>query len=163
MYEHVKDSLVKQQMAKRRPNRQHGQEAAEGAEEAEGGEGGDGEGGEGDGELFCMCRQPYDAKRFMIGCDRCPAWVHPRCVGVSVALAQKLSIFVCPNCRKTNAVSKEQHAVEGSSNTVTARWDESHALLSCLQQVDSESTQDGRGRDARKNENIKEHEPFVLV
>ena len=27
-------------------------------------------------ELYCICRRPFDEKRFMIGCDGCEEWFH---------------------------------------------------------------------------------------
>eukprot|EP00057_Strongylocentrotus_purpuratus_P009803 XP_011664277.1 PREDICTED: uncharacterized protein LOC105438300 [Strongylocentrotus purpuratus] len=33
--------------------------------------------------LFCICRQPYDETRFMIGCHGCEDWFHGDCVGVT--------------------------------------------------------------------------------
>ena len=37
-------------------------------------------------ELFCLCRQPYDPARFMIGCDKCDGWFHAKCVNILVFL-----------------------------------------------------------------------------
>ena len=34
--------------------------------------------------LYCVCRQPYDVRRFMIECDICKDWFHGRYVGYSV-------------------------------------------------------------------------------
>ena len=33
--------------------------------------------------VYCVCRQPYDALRFMIGCDSCLEWYHPECIGLT--------------------------------------------------------------------------------
>lgn len=52
------------------------------------------------GELFCICRQPYDPRRFMIGCDKCYGWFHARCVNVTTTEASRIKQFVCPPCRK---------------------------------------------------------------
>lgn len=49
--------------------------------------------------MFCICRQPYDARRFMIGCDMCNDWFHARCVNITVAEAERIKNFVCPPCR----------------------------------------------------------------
>ena len=32
--------------------------------------------------LYCVCRQPYDARRPMVGCDECDGWFHFECVGL---------------------------------------------------------------------------------
>ncbi len=45
-----------------------------------------------EGKLYCICRQPYDEKRFMVGCDSCGDWFHARCVNISVSLAL---FFLC--------------------------------------------------------------------
>lgn len=29
-------------------------------------------------QLYCMCGQPYDDKKFMIQCDNCREWYHGR-------------------------------------------------------------------------------------
>lgn len=49
-------------------------------------------------ELFCICRQPYDPQRFMIGCDKCDGWFHAQCVNVTVNEAHRLNQFACPPC-----------------------------------------------------------------
>ncbi|CAG2105775.1 unnamed protein product [Medioppia subpectinata] len=33
--------------------------------------------------LYCICRQPYDSSRFMVGCDICSNWFHVDCVGLT--------------------------------------------------------------------------------
>ena len=32
--------------------------------------------------LYCVCRQPYDPERPMVGCDECDGWFHFECVGL---------------------------------------------------------------------------------
>jgi len=59
-------------------------------------------------ELYCVCQQPYDSRRFMIGCDKCFGWFHARCVNVTVTEAHRLKQFVCPPCRKEAALQREQ-------------------------------------------------------
>ncbi|GAB5357970.1 hypothetical protein AAMO2058_000419300 [Amorphochlora amoebiformis] len=62
-------------------------------------------------ELYCICRQPYDARRFMIGCDNCDGWFHARCVNITVAEADRITHFICPPCkskRKRNKDSKDR-------------------------------------------------------
>ncbi|KAK3711795.1 hypothetical protein RRG08_036999 [Elysia crispata] len=51
-------------------------------------------------ELYCLCRTPYDENQFYIGCDRCQDWFHGRCVGISESEADKLDVYLCPNCQK---------------------------------------------------------------
>ena len=51
-------------------------------------------------ELFCICRQPYDSRRFMIGCDECDGWFHAKCVNLSKAEAEASKQWKCPDCAK---------------------------------------------------------------
>jgi hypothetical protein len=51
-------------------------------------------------ELYCSCREPYDARRFMIGCDNCEGWYHARCANITPDQAEKLKTFICPPCRR---------------------------------------------------------------
>ncbi|GFN96955.1 nucleosome-remodeling factor subunit bptf-like [Plakobranchus ocellatus] len=51
-------------------------------------------------ELYCLCRTPYDENQFYIGCDRCQDWFHGRCVGITESEADKLDVYLCPNCQK---------------------------------------------------------------
>ena len=46
--------------------------------------------------LYCICRQPYDANRAMIECDKCNQWFHFDCVGIPETEADKT--FVCSSC-----------------------------------------------------------------
>ncbi|XP_059156808.1 nucleosome-remodeling factor subunit BPTF-like isoform X2 [Physella acuta] len=50
-------------------------------------------------ELYCLCRTPYDENQFYIGCDRCQDWFHGYCVGISKHEADKIEVYVCPNCQ----------------------------------------------------------------
>ncbi|RUO95497.1 hypothetical protein BC936DRAFT_143904, partial [Jimgerdemannia flammicorona] len=51
-----------------------------------------------DGELYCLCRTPYDPLRFMIGCDGCDQWFHGECVGVSESESELVDMYYCPDC-----------------------------------------------------------------
>ncbi|XP_047143323.1 nucleosome-remodeling factor subunit BPTF isoform X2 [Hydra vulgaris] len=53
-----------------------------------------------EGELYCICRQPYDESKFYIGCDFCQDWFHGTCVGMTQAEASLVEEYKCPNCRK---------------------------------------------------------------
>jgi hypothetical protein len=50
-------------------------------------------------KLYCICRQPYDSKRFMVGCDYCHNWFHCDCLRVEEDLVKRLDSFVCAKCR----------------------------------------------------------------
>lgn len=58
------------------------------------------ESGGGKKELFCICRKPYDNSKFYVGCDMCSNWFHGDCVGITEAMSQTMSEFVCDNCKK---------------------------------------------------------------
>ncbi|KAA8496554.1 Lysine-specific demethylase 7A [Porphyridium purpureum] len=50
---------------------------------------------------YCVCESPYDAKRFMIGCEAtgCDKWFHPECISVSLRLAKHpRAVFFCQWC-----------------------------------------------------------------
>ena len=53
-----------------------------------------------DKDLFCLCKQPYDEKRFYIGCDKCQDWCHGSCVGILPLEACTLDTYTCPTCLK---------------------------------------------------------------
>ncbi|KAI8098740.1 uncharacterized protein BX664DRAFT_6057 [Halteromyces radiatus] len=86
--------------------------------------------------LYCICRQPYDGKAFMIECDNCQGkkkkkdnqiksiiliyiffiieWFHGQCVGINPKSVIKH--YYCDNCQKkiqdakaTNAKGKSQN------------------------------------------------------
>jgi len=70
-------------------------------------------------ELYCICQQPYDSRRFMIGCDHCDGWFHARCVNITVAEAERLVHFICPPCkakrkRKDNKDRKKKKTISAS-------------------------------------------------
>jgi hypothetical protein len=51
------------------------------------------------GELYCVCRQPYNRRRNMVQCDRCDDWFHPECVGLKdIGLISEDAPYFCPNC-----------------------------------------------------------------
>ncbi|XP_032893690.1 lysine-specific demethylase 7A isoform X1 [Amblyraja radiata] len=48
--------------------------------------------------VYCECRQPYDAGRFMIECDVCKDWFHGSCVRVEEHQAVDIDLYHCPKC-----------------------------------------------------------------
>ena len=53
------------------------------------------------GKLFCLCRKPYTSDcGFMIACDYCKGWYHPKCIRMSVTKAKELakSKWKCTKC-----------------------------------------------------------------
>ncbi|KAI8391572.1 uncharacterized protein BYT42DRAFT_199961 [Radiomyces spectabilis] len=50
--------------------------------------------------LYCICRKPYDAPRFMIACDRCDEWFHGECIGISEKEGEFIDVYFCDACAK---------------------------------------------------------------
>eukprot|EP00467_Chlorarachnion_reptans_P010887 CAMPEP_0114498786 /NCGR_PEP_ID=MMETSP0109-20121206/7061_1 /TAXON_ID=29199 /ORGANISM="Chlorarachnion reptans, Strain CCCM449" /LENGTH=1966 /DNA_ID=CAMNT_0001676293 /DNA_START=40 /DNA_END=5940 /DNA_ORIENTATION=+ len=50
-------------------------------------------------QLYCVCKSLYVEGIFMIGCDKCGDWFHPKCIGISESEAQLMDDFVCKTCR----------------------------------------------------------------
>ena len=48
-----------------------------------------------EGDLFCICRTPYNQYSFYIGCDSCQEWYHGTCVGISEMEAEKIEVYIC--------------------------------------------------------------------
>lgn len=55
---------------------------------------------DGNGQLYCVCRQPYNPliNNPMIGCDECEEWYHAACLGLKVTDYEGDRKFVCPRC-----------------------------------------------------------------
>ncbi|KAI7898803.1 uncharacterized protein BX663DRAFT_523535 [Cokeromyces recurvatus] len=51
-----------------------------------------------DSKLYCICRQPYDARRFMIACDRCDDWFHGECMGINEKESEFIDLYFCKAC-----------------------------------------------------------------
>eukprot|EP01083_Nonionella_stella_P287263 977719_1 len=51
-----------------------------------------------DSELYCVCRQPYRKKDFMIACDRCEEWYHGKCIGISSNFSKLVEQYLCFKC-----------------------------------------------------------------
>jgi len=48
--------------------------------------------------LYCVCKKPYHME-FMIGCDNCEEWYHPKCVNFKYPIEQAKNVtWYCPNC-----------------------------------------------------------------
>ena len=48
-------------------------------------------------ELFCICKQPDDGSLF-VQCNTCLDWFHGRCMHISQSRANRLKVYICPNC-----------------------------------------------------------------
>ena len=63
------------------------------------------------GDVYCICKTPYDASRFMVGCDICSNWFHVDCVGLTEVQAKKADQYICPNCDKLKAKNNELYCL----------------------------------------------------
>ncbi|XP_035209006.1 nucleosome-remodeling factor subunit NURF301-like [Stegodyphus dumicola] len=59
-------------------------------------------------KLYCICKKPYDSKRFMIGCDMCSNWFHVECIGLTELKAKSMSRYVCNDCTKATETAAEE-------------------------------------------------------
>ncbi|GBM38532.1 Nucleosome-remodeling factor subunit BPTF [Araneus ventricosus] len=59
-------------------------------------------------KLYCICKKPYDSKRFMIGCDMCSNWFHVECIGLTEVKAKSMSRYVCKDCTKATETAAEE-------------------------------------------------------
>ncbi|KAK4538780.1 hypothetical protein CDCA_CDCA20G4805 [Cyanidium caldarium] len=57
---------------------------------------------------YCVCRRRHVEGEFMVQCDLCEDWFHPRCVGMPRAEIEQLDVFVCGDCQAEH--SGEQSA-----------------------------------------------------
>jgi len=61
--------------------------------------------------IYCICRQPDDGERPMIGCDGCEEWFHFECLNMNKADQQRvqaLERYYCPTCEKTGETGKQR-------------------------------------------------------
>lgn len=79
------------------------------AEESEGG------GDEEEEEVYCVCQKPYHHE-FMFMCDRCQAWFHPKCVGLTKAQikANPDGLYYCAQCRAIVRAQQQSTAADSS-------------------------------------------------
>ena len=67
-------------------------------------------------KLYCICQAPYDATRFMVGCDTCHNWFHGDCIGVSEESVADIDVWVCKNCQEEEA---KEDAVNGTPEVLS--------------------------------------------
>ncbi|XP_033751700.1 nucleosome-remodeling factor subunit BPTF-like [Pecten maximus] len=59
-------------------------------------------------KLYCICKTPYEATKFYIGCDLCSNWFHGECVGISEERAKTIDTYVCGECKKQKETATEE-------------------------------------------------------
>ena len=64
-------------------------------------------------KLYCVCQTPYDASRFMVGCDTCHNWFHGDCIGVSEESVQDIDVWVCKKCQEEEAKEEQEDPSNG--------------------------------------------------
>eukprot|EP00667_Euglena_gracilis_P009333 EG_transcript_9488 len=52
-----------------------------------------------EGSLHCACRKTWDGS-FMVRCDGCRIWYHPRCIGLTRVDCDHPGHFYCPKCTR---------------------------------------------------------------
>jgi len=86
-------------------------------------------------ELYCVCKSPWDAQRFMIGCvGPCEGWFHPECLGyvttgkkdvfLQDADGVKFDVqnsFYCPWCELASGASGPSETNEKKAATFSSR------------------------------------------
>ncbi|XP_076913121.1 chromatin remodeling protein EBS-like [Bidens hawaiensis] len=45
--------------------------------------------------VYCECNMPYNPDDFMVQCDGCMSWFHPRCKNMTIKRAKQLDKFFC--------------------------------------------------------------------
>eukprot|EP00092_Neocalanus_flemingeri_P022285 GFUD01024165.1.p1 GENE.GFUD01024165.1~~GFUD01024165.1.p1 ORF type:complete len:919 (-),score=261.07 GFUD01024165.1:38-2794(-) len=79
--------------------------------------------------LYCYCRSPISKN--LIGCDFCPEWFHPKCLGLSkyeLKMVLSLSNWKCPECIKTT--DRDKKSVKAPSPTPNMQeYQKSRSLL----------------------------------
>ena len=83
--------------------------------------------------LLCLCRKPYDSQHFMVGCDSCKGWFHPRCVNMSDAEAELRKQCICPNCEPGSSEDSSESSgdKDGQASSNLARTSLFFFLSSC--------------------------------
>eukprot|EP00271_Cylindrocystis_brebissonii_P020465 TRINITY_DN6794_c0_g1_i2.p1 TRINITY_DN6794_c0_g1~~TRINITY_DN6794_c0_g1_i2.p1 ORF type:complete len:341 (+),score=32.91 TRINITY_DN6794_c0_g1_i2:69-1091(+) len=81
-------------------------------------------------ELYCKCKTPFNPDKFMIGCDNCPAWFHPKCIKMPLMEAKDRENYVCANCTRKcqssatkalpngNLTSNKSDSINNNSNSI---------------------------------------------
>eukprot|EP00743_Colponemidia_sp_Colp-15_P005249 GILK01005648.1.p1 GENE.GILK01005648.1~~GILK01005648.1.p1 ORF type:complete len:278 (-),score=33.61 GILK01005648.1:375-1208(-) len=75
------------------------------------------------GELprYCICRQPENPDRTMVGCDKCGEWYHPLCIGLNVPDDKLETLdFICDDCNGSGKKMKRSVKRKADARKVAA-------------------------------------------
>uniref|UniRef100_A0A7E4WCX7 PHD-type domain-containing protein n=1 Tax=Panagrellus redivivus TaxID=6233 RepID=A0A7E4WCX7_PANRE len=77
----------------------------------------------------CMCRKPFDVKKFYLACNKCFRWFHGRCVGLTEKRASRMATWECPECNPNFVVKQPSRRpatsrAKSASNDVNADFDD---------------------------------------
>ena len=114
-------------------------------------------------EVFCVCKKPWDDGSFMVQCNQCEEWFHPKCIGVkeeSIDRDEEVMWF-CPPCLVKIDENGDRFD-ESKPSTINEQ------LLDCLDDIEnSVATQDdlvnsGKISNSENRENSENSENFEL-
>ncbi|KAJ1562317.1 hypothetical protein HK096_011402 [Nowakowskiella sp. JEL0078] len=72
-------------------------------------------------ELYCICKQPFDERKPMIGCDFCEDWFHFSCVGLEADKVASIDKYACPGCEvRVNKPISQLDAVDSRKRTYSS-------------------------------------------
>ena len=60
--------------------------------------------------LYCLCKQPYEQDRFMIGCDGCDEWYHDSCLELDKDAVSGKIEYYCPSCTASKQSSNRRRS-----------------------------------------------------
>ena len=62
--------------------------------------------------LYCICKQPNDSNKPMIGCDFCKNWYHFACLKLDPLKTKAIKKYKCPMCKEKERQLKIQQELE---------------------------------------------------
>jgi hypothetical protein len=76
------------------------------------------------GDLYCICRKPYNPTWFYISCESCQDWFHGKCVRITPRAAQDIVEYICDKCTASTGRTtkwKASQALDGSRRESSGR------------------------------------------
>lgn len=65
------------------------------------------------GDLYCICRKPYNATWFYISCESCQDWFHGKCVKITARAAQDIVEYICDKCTASTGRTTKWKTLRG--------------------------------------------------